>query len=59
MDFKEVFLYPTKDKEWAIKILIGAALSMVPIVNFLCSGYTYQIFKGTLRGEAPTLSCAR
>jgi hypothetical protein len=55
MDIKEVFSYPTKDKEWIVKMIIGIALSILPIVNFFCSGYAYRIFKAALRGEALTM----
>ncbi len=48
MDVKEIFMYPTKDKEWPVKMIIGIALSILPIVNFFCSGYAYRIFKAGL-----------
>jgi len=55
MDVREVFTYPMKDTEWSIKIIIGVALSILPIVNFFCAGYAYRIFKATLNREAPTM----
>ncbi len=51
MDAKEVFMYPTRDKEWPVKMIIGIALSIFPIVNFFCSGYAYRIFKAGLNRE--------
>ncbi len=48
MDIKEIFMYPTKDKDWPVKMLIGIALSILPIVNFFCAGYAYQVFKAGL-----------
>jgi len=51
MDVKEIFMYPTKDKEWPVKMVIGIALSILPIVNFFCTGYAYRIFKAGLVRE--------
>ncbi len=50
MDIKEIFSFPTKDKDWAVKMIIGIALSIIPIVNFFCSGYAYRIFKPAVLG---------
>ncbi len=55
MDVKEIFMYPTKDKEWPVKMIIGIALSILPIVNFFCSGYAYRIFKAGLAREPFTM----
>ena len=51
IDLKKVVTYPFEDEQWALKILIGIALSLVPIVNFFAVGYAYQIFKAALRKE--------
>jgi hypothetical protein len=51
MDVREIFMYPTKDKEWPVKMIIGIALSILPIVNFFCSGYAYRIFKAGLNRQ--------
>jgi hypothetical protein len=51
MDIREIFIYPTKDKEWPVKMIIGIALSILPIVNFFCSGYAYRIFKAGLNRQ--------
>jgi hypothetical protein len=55
MDIKEIFMYPTQDKEWSVKMIIGIALSLLPIVNFFCTGYAYRIFKAGLEGRPPTM----
>jgi hypothetical protein len=55
MDIKEIFTYPTRDKEWSVKMVIGIALSILPIVNFFCSGYAYRIFKAGLNGQPPEM----
>ena len=55
MDIKEIFMYPTRDKEWSVKMIIGIALSLLPIVNFFCAGYAYRIFKAGLEGKPPTM----
>ncbi|MBN1882689.1 MAG: DUF4013 domain-containing protein [Deltaproteobacteria bacterium] len=51
IELQKVITYPFKDEQWALKILIGIALSLVPIVNFFAIGYAYQIFKAALRKE--------
>jgi len=51
IDVKTAVKYPFEDEQWALKILIGIALSLVPIVNFFAVGYAYQIFKAALRKE--------
>jgi hypothetical protein len=55
MDIKEIFMYPTRDKEWSVKMIIGIALSLLPVVNFFCTGYAYRIFKAGLEGKPPTM----
>ena len=51
VELQKVITYPFKDEQWALKILIGIALSLVPIVNFFAVGYAYQVFKAALRKE--------
>jgi len=51
VELQKVFSYPFKDDEWPLKLLIGIALSLVPIVNFFAIGYAYVIFKTALRRE--------
>ena len=51
VDVKKVITYPFTDEQWPLKILIGIALSLVPIVNFFAVGYAYQVFKAALKNE--------
>ena len=43
--------HPFQDKDWAVKILIGAAVSLVPILNFALGGYALAVLRNTARGE--------
>lgn len=53
ININKAFSYPFKDKEWPIKILVGAAISAFPIANFISVGYKYKIFKAALNGQEP------
>jgi len=55
VELQKVITYPFKDEQWPLKLLIGIALSMIPIVNFFAVGYGYEIFKAVLRKEEPYL----
>ena len=43
MDYGKAFGYFTEDKDWINKFIIGALLSIIPIVNFLAVGYMLRI----------------
>jgi len=53
ININKAFSYPFGDKEWPIKILVGAAISAFPLANFISVGYKYKIFKSVLNGEEP------
>jgi hypothetical protein len=51
MSLEEDITYPTKDKDWIIKIVIGGILTIIPIVNFLSLGYMLKTMKNTINEE--------
>ena len=51
MDIVENIKYPTTDSEWIKKILIGGILLLVPILNFVCTGYYLKVIKGSIEGR--------
>lgn len=42
MDFGKAFSYPFEDSEWLKKIVIGAVVNLIPIVNFAAMGYAVE-----------------
>ena len=50
MDIGKAFTYVFDDEEWIPKILIGGVLGIIPIVNFVASGYSLQTFRNVVRG---------
>jgi hypothetical protein len=43
MDYGKAFSYFTEDKDWINKFIIGSLLGIIPIVNFLATGYMLKI----------------
>jgi hypothetical protein len=43
--------HPFQDKDWATKMLIGAGISLVPVLNFALSGYSLDVLRNTTHGE--------
>jgi hypothetical protein len=43
--------HPFQDKDWATKMLIGAGISLVPVLNFALNGYALDVLHNTSRGE--------
>jgi hypothetical protein len=39
MDLKRGFIFPTRDPQWVVKVLIGTLITLVPILNFAAVGY--------------------
>jgi hypothetical protein len=50
MDIGKSFSYPFEDDEWLTKLLLGAVVSAVPILNFAWTGYTVDILKNVIDG---------
>lgn len=50
MDIGRAYTFITSDPKWIAKILIGAAVSLVPILNLALYGYALDVLKRTYRG---------
>ena len=51
IDLNRTITFAGKDPDWTNKLLIGAALSLVPIVNLAASGYAANLFRNVLEGR--------
>ncbi|MGI5845274.1 MAG: DUF4013 domain-containing protein [Candidatus Xenobium sp.] len=51
VDINRTLTFIGKDPNWSIKLLIGAGLSMVPVVHLLASGYAINMFRNVLAGK--------
>lgn len=51
MDFGLEIKFPTTDKDWIKKIIIGGILLIIPIVNFIPFGYALGVMKGAIEGK--------
>src|SRR5262245_20277607 len=52
MDYGKAFTYVFEDKDWVKKILIGAVIAIVPIVNFALLGWTVEVMRRVQQGQA-------
>ena len=52
MEIGESIKYPTTDKDWIKKVVIGGILGMIPIVNFIVQGYYLKILKGSIENKS-------
>ena len=48
-----------KDANWLSKILVGALVSLVPILNFAAYGYAVQTTRNIRDDEAPLAGVVR
>ncbi|HSB00872.1 MAG TPA: DUF4013 domain-containing protein [Anaerolineales bacterium] len=48
MDIEKSFTFPFEDKEWTAKLGLGAAIGLVPILNFAWSGYMVGIIRNVM-----------
>ena len=51
MDIERSVKYVFEDEEWLTKMLIGAVVNVVPIVNFAAAGYAMQAAKNSIDGQ--------
>jgi hypothetical protein len=51
MNASKSFSYVFDDESWLSKILIGGVLSVIPIANFIPSGYTLELFRNVVNGS--------
>ena len=55
MDIGKAFSFPFEDDEWLTKLVLGAVVSAVPILNFAWTGYTVDILKNVIDRHAQPL----
>jgi len=53
--FKEQLVYMFSDPKWVSKVLIGALLGIVPILDFVLGGYALRVINNVRKDEQPTL----
>lgn len=51
LDFTQAFKYTFKDQKWPTKLLVTAAISMVPILSFAVIGYEVEIIRNIWAGN--------
>jgi hypothetical protein len=54
-NLQENLVYMFKDKDWISKILVGALIGLVPILNFATSGYAVQVTRNIRDDQPPPL----
>lgn len=52
MNLEADLKFPLRDDDWAVKVLIGGLISIIPIVNLIALGYYLKTMKRTIR-ETP------
>ncbi len=50
IDFSQALQHPTEDRDWPIKVLIGALISLVPILNFALTGFLVEHLQNSAAG---------
>jgi hypothetical protein len=55
MDIGKSFSYPFEDENWLSKLLIGALVSAIPILNFAWIGYTADLIRNVMGGAVRPL----
>ncbi len=45
MDIVDGLKFPMNDKDWTKKVFIGGLLNIIPIVNFISTGYSLETMK--------------
>jgi len=55
MDIGKSFSYPFEDNKWISKLIIGALVSIVPILNFAWAGYLVDLVKNVMNRAAEPL----
>jgi hypothetical protein len=56
MDIGRAFSYMFDDEDWAQKVLLGALLSIIPIIGpFYALGFATEVIRNIIQGRAPLL----
>ena len=51
IDLGRALDHPFRDKDWATKLLIGAGISLVPVLNLAVNGYSLEVLRNTEHGQ--------
>lgn len=51
IDLGKAFTHVFEDPDWVTKALLGAAITIVPILNFATAGYEVQVVRNASKGE--------
>jgi hypothetical protein len=54
-NLQENLVYMFKDKDWVSKILLGALIGIVPVLNFATAGYAVQTTRNIRDDQAPPM----
>jgi hypothetical protein len=52
MDIVEEIKFPSTNRDWIQKVLIGGIINIIPIINFLSSGYNLKVMGGAIEGRS-------
>jgi len=52
IDIGKAFSHMFEDEDWTTKTIVGAVLSIIPIVNFIVIGYELRLIRNVSKGEA-------
>ena len=56
MEYGKAFTFPQQDTDWAKKFLIGAAISLVPVLgSIVYGGYTLEITRRVINGDSQVM----
>lgn len=55
MDIGKAFTFPIDDEDWVKKLIIGAVLLIIPIVNFITFGYMIRVLRNVAEGQEKPL----
>ncbi|HHX44072.1 MAG TPA: DUF4013 domain-containing protein [Chloroflexi bacterium] len=55
MDIGKAFTFPFDDQEWVKKLIIGAVLLIIPVVNFIAIGYMIRVMRNVAEGDTRPL----
>ncbi len=51
MNYERALRFPVAEEGYLVKVLIGAVISLIPIVSFIAMGYLYKLADNIIRGN--------
>lgn len=51
MNFEKALRFPVTEQNGLVKVIIGAVISLIPIVNFISMGYLIKLMGNIIKGE--------